>query len=163
MEVALFRDLKNAFWLPAASWLIADTAIGALAVMQYGFSEGLKYAIYPGQLFIYAALAMVCVCGLLIRRSRNWSTIFGSGLLGVCLFFLISNFAAWAFNIETYTKDLNGLLTCYAAGLPFFRNHVISTVLFSGILFSPIGIRYLESHSTPVPTEDFVPVVTPSR
>jgi hypothetical protein len=41
-----------------------------------------------------------------------------------------------------YPKTLNGLMLCYAAGLPFFRTAVISDLLFAGAFF---GVGYLVS------------------
>ena len=34
-----------------------------------------------------------------------------------------------------YSPTWKGLLDCYAAGLPFFRNSLLSSVLFTGLLF----------------------------
>ncbi len=68
-----------------------------------------------------------------------------SNLAVVIGFFLLSNFAVWL-NIPSmgaaivgdelvYSKDWNGLMQCYAMGLPFLKNSLISQFLFSGILF----------------------------
>ena len=44
-----------------------------------------------------------------------------------------------------YPKTLGGLMLCYAAGLPFFRNAIASDVFFSAAFF---GIGYLVSQRT---------------
>ena len=56
--------------------------------------------------------------------------IFGS-LLGVCLFFIITNFGVWTLGSYTYTFE--GLLLCYALAIPFFTYSLISTFIFSGV------------------------------
>ena len=59
----------------------------------------------------------------------------GTNLAAAMGFFLISNFAVWAGSEITYTKDLSGLLTCFAAGIPFLKNTLASQFLFSGLFF----------------------------
>ena len=56
-----------------------------------------------------------------------------SSLGGSIAFFLISNLSAF-FSLA-YTKDFQGLMTCYAAGLPFFRNAVLGDLFFTTIVF----------------------------
>ncbi len=146
--VAMFKDIKIGFLLPVISWFIADVLIGTLMVMQYGWTEGMKYAIYPGQPLNYLALALLCGCGYLIRQQRNWFTVLAGGVAGATLFYAVSNFGAWYFDIgEHYPRTLAGLTTCYVAGLPFLKQHMLSTLLYSGIFFSPLGISYLTSQS----------------
>src|SRR5229473_2014500 len=50
-------------------------------------------------------------------------------------FFLTSNFAVWAFGNIAYAKNLSGLMLCYTKAIPFFRNGMISDVLFSLVFF----------------------------
>jgi len=57
-------------------------------------------------------------------------------------FFLISNFAVWAV-WSMYPKTASGLAMSYVAGLPFFRNAVVSDLFFAAMFF---GIGYLLSH-----------------
>jgi len=58
-------------------------------------------------------------------------------------FFMVSNFAVWAVWRDMYPATWNGLLACYIAALPFFRNTVVSDLLFSAAFF---GLGYLVSH-----------------
>jgi len=149
-SVAMFRDLRTGFLLPLAIWFAADVVTGIVMIAQYGFDEGLSYAIYPSQIFVYAGAIAVCGCGSIIRIKRNWGTIFASGLLGATLFYIISNFGVWAFdNMGMYPKTFSGLIACYVAGIPFFGKTVASTALFSDILFSPAGVEYLAEQSEP--------------
>jgi hypothetical protein len=50
------------------------------------------------------------------------------------LFFLISNFGVWTSG-TMYTKDFSGLLTCYTMAIPFFKNSLMSDLIYCGILF----------------------------
>jgi len=64
-----------------------------------------------------------------------------ASLAGSVSFFLISNFAVWAV-WNMYPKTASGLAACYVAGLPFFRNAVVSDLFFAALFF---GIGYLVS------------------
>ena len=47
------------------------------------------------------------------------------------LIFLASNFLVWTNTKEAvYTKTAAGLMTCYEAGLPFYRNSLLATLVF---------------------------------
>jgi hypothetical protein len=41
-----------------------------------------------------------------------------------------------------YPHTLAGLMTCYAAGLPFYRNDLLSTAIVAGLAFGvPVLVR----------------------
>jgi hypothetical protein len=61
--------------------------------------------------------------------------VFGAGLGTGVGFFLTSNFAVWAFGNIAYAKSLSGLIECYTKAIPFFRNGIISDVVFSLVFF----------------------------
>jgi hypothetical protein len=69
------------------------------------------------------------------NTTASASRFIGTNLAAAMGFFLISNFAVWAGSEITYTKDLSGLLTCFAAGIPFLKNTLASQFLFSGLFF----------------------------
>ena len=50
-------------------------------------------------------------------------------------FFVISNFGVWLTG-NMYPYSLSGLAACYAAALPYFRNDVVSNLLFTTVMFS---------------------------
>jgi hypothetical protein len=61
-------------------------------------------------------------------------------------FFVVSNFAVWAcWNM--YPKTLSGLMTCYAAGVPFFRRGVAGDLLFTAAMFGLPAVAAMLSRS----------------
>jgi Family of unknown function (DUF6580) len=90
--------------------------------------------------------AMVLLGGVLIK-GFSAIRIGAASLTTSVSFFLISNFAVWMVWRDMYPKTFNGLIACYVAGLPFFRNAVASDLLFTAAFF---GIGYLASreHAT---------------
>lgn len=158
LGAGLFRNLRIGLGLPIVAFAVSDLLIGLLAAVRYGWEDGLASAIYPGMVFNYLALVAATLCGTLLRGRTSgrfrWVGIFAMAVLAPSLFFLISNFGAWAFVSEIgFSRDLNGLWQAYVAGLPFYRNSLISTVGFCALLFSPLGIRQLQ----------LVPEVAPAK
>jgi|SRR6185437_2605254 len=84
------------------------------------------------------------VLGRILLESRTTSLRFGAAaLLGPTAFFLMSNFAVWLGG-DMYPKTIGGLSTCYVAGLPFYRNDLVSTTIVAGLAFGvPVLLRRL--------------------
>ena len=76
------------------------------------------------------------------RKNASALRVGAASLAASVSFFVISNFAVWAV-WNMYPKTASGLAMCYVAGLPFFRNAVVSDLFFAGAFF---GIGYLVSH-----------------
>ena len=93
---------------------------------------------------IWAWYAGACCIGLLLR-GRIKPLYVGASALGSSIsFFLVSNFAVWLAGYIVYPKTLAGLAACYVAAIPFFRNDVIATLMFSAVFF---GAAALAQHA----------------
>jgi len=92
---------------------------------------------YLGTPVVYASYLLYVLLGRLVNRRENFPLVLGGmALLGSVQFFLVTNFAAWLGNLDgRYSRDLQGLLTCYAAGLPFFQGTVLSDLVGSAMIF----------------------------
>jgi len=123
-------------WSIIPIW-ISNLILNNVVYPQYfeGFSWG----------FDFVHLALFAGISLLGSRITNLSTFVGANMLSVVGFFILSNLAVWAGdvigygfaagNAVVYTKDFSGLLTCYAAALPFLKNALISQFFFSAVFF----------------------------
>jgi hypothetical protein len=56
-----------------------------------------------------------------------------SSIGGAVLFFVVTNLAVWCLGWYGYT--FAGLVTCFEAAIPFFRNTLASSLFYSIILF----------------------------
>jgi hypothetical protein len=93
-----------------------------------------KYNNYGQMAIVYLALLLPVVFGMLVRRRpRAWSVVAGALATSVT-FFVVTNFAEWAF-YDLYPHTAAGLVEGYAAAIPFFRNTLVSDMLFSGLIF----------------------------
>jgi hypothetical protein len=69
-------------------------------------------------------------------RGKNLSQIAGGFLAGPTAFFLMSNFAVWVGGGGYQRpKTWEGLMMCFADGLPFYGMSILATIFFGGILF----------------------------
>ena len=62
----------------------------------------------------------------------NITTRISGAMISACLFYLITNFGVWS--LGSYGYNLQGLTSCYILALPFFRNTLISTLIFSTLI-----------------------------
>lgn len=128
---ALFRqDKKYAFLIPILSFFACDVLIQVLYSMDLWSTPGF----YDGQLTNYILFALLTFVGFGIRKPKVSSVLIAS-IAAPTLFYLLSNLAVWAFS-GFYPMNLTGLQSCYIAGWPFyFPYSIISTIIFSGVLF----------------------------
>ncbi len=119
------------------------------------------YAFQPqAYLLTWCWYAMAFALGRILLSTRiSVVRVAASALLGPTSFFVLSNFAVWV-GSSMYTRTLDGLVTCYVAALPFYRNDLAATSLFLALAFGvPVLIRLSLDRRTPAP----VPVAISSQ
>ena len=97
----------------------------------------------------WAWYLMAMALGRILLKSRTTFVRVAAGtLLGPTSFFIVSNYAVWAGGWG-YPKNLAGLATCYAAGVPFYRNDLLSTAIVCGLAFGvPVVVRRMSAART---------------
>ncbi len=126
---AYLLNKKIAFIIPILAMWISDLILNNLVYAAYfeGFS-------WYGNLYVYGAMILIVALGIALLKKVTIGKLIGVSLGASLIFFLISNFGSWL-QIPAYSKDFNGLLQAYAAGLPFLRNSILGTLFYSGVLF----------------------------
>jgi hypothetical protein len=89
----------------------------------------------PAWPFVYVSFMISVWIGTRLRRTENPLAIGAAALAGSIQFFLITNFAAWIAMGHAYPQTFQGLMQCYAAGVPFYWRTLASDLLYSGGLF----------------------------
>lgn len=132
---SVIRDKKISFLFPLLSMLLSD------ALYQVLYSQGLSNikGFYEGQWVIYILFISITVIGFWINQKKLSHIIIGS-LGGAIFFFITSNFfnwlgGGWDINNLPYPKTFNGLITCFEAGIPFFKGSLYATLIFNAIFF----------------------------
>lgn len=120
------RMPRKQFWIPAALLVGSDIFLN-LGV--YHIPLALD------QIVMWAWYLVPCFLGLLLHNRVKPLNVLGAGLGTGVGFFLTSNFAVWAFGNIGYAHNLAGLMDCYVKAIPFFRNGIISDVLFAAVFF----------------------------
>jgi hypothetical protein len=93
----------------------------------------------PVMIATYAVMTLPVWFGRMLRGGqRGWARATRWALCGfvpATAFYLVSNFAVWAFQSD-YEKSLAGLAQCYAAAVPFYRWMLAGDVFYLVVLFS---------------------------
>lgn len=131
---ACFVNRKMAYLLPMAAMLLSDVVLG--------FTRDGTFTLLASQPVVYACILAMTAIGQLIRDRRSVWQVGTATLTGAVLFFVVTNFAVWA-TAGIYPMTGSGLLECYTAAIPFFRNSLAGDVAFTAILFG--GLALLES------------------
>jgi len=132
--IALFSgtyitNKKHAFLLPLITLLVSDILLQL--VNGSGF--------YRDMIFVYGSFAIVTSFGFILRGREQRQTIMVASLISSILFFFITNFGTWLM-YEMYPKTGQGLLSCYIAGIPFFRGTVMGDLFYNIILFGSFAL-----------------------
>ena len=132
---SIVKDKKFAFLLPILSMLFSDILYEVL----YRFNISSVAGFYSGQLMNYILFAAVTLVGFMIKK-ENLIHIAAGSIAGATFYFVLSNLVVWiggglAINNLPYAKTWDGLMACFAAGLPFYKVSLYATLFFSAILF----------------------------
>jgi hypothetical protein len=125
-------------------WREMLVPVVALAATDYILTVYIYH--YPFAWQYYAATwawyGMAMALGWILLKARTTFVRVAAGVvLGPTSFFLVSNYAVWASG-WMYPHTLSGLGACYVAGLPFYRNDLLSTALVAGLAFGlPVLVR----------------------
>ena len=112
------NNKKMALLVPLATMLVSDLFIGL-------------HILIPA---VYGSIAIITSIGFLLKNRVRPTTMIGASLFGSLIFYLISNFAVWSL-LGTYPQTPAGLVSCYIAALPYFKNTLISGLFYSALLF----------------------------
>jgi len=122
----LINDRSKTFLFPLLSLFASDVVIEILYRMDLFAYSGF----YTYQLFNYALLLAVTFLGWKLK-GKSYGQVGLGAIAAPTVFFIISNMGA--FIIDTgnlYSNDFSGLMLCYKAGIPFYKNALMATLLF---------------------------------
>ena len=106
-----FKNKALAFAVPLSVMILSDIILG----------------FYTISWFVYASFAMVVFIGQWSQK-MNVLTVLSSSLA----FFIISNFGVWLLG---YPLTIEGIIACYTAAIPFFRNALLGDLFYAAVLF----------------------------
>ena len=95
-------------------------------------------------LFTWSGFILIALLGFLISNRKstlNIPVVMGTGIVGVLLYDLWTNFGCW---LGWYPHTLNGLILCYTVAIPFTLWHLLSTAAAVSVIVIPA--IYVKEH-----------------
>lgn len=124
--IALFGGMylskKYALLIPLVLMMLSDVFVGMHNVV----------------IFTWGGFVLTALIGLEVRKHKGVLPILSGSLASSLAFYIVSNFGVWL--MGWYPRTFQGLLDCYIMGLPFIRNFVFATLLYTFIF---VGIYEL--------------------
>ncbi|MCG8450823.1 MAG: hypothetical protein MI725_14740 [Pirellulales bacterium] len=124
-----FRPLLPALLLPVGVLAVSDLVLPT-------------HDSWPVQISVHLIMILPLWLGRQVRGCQGWRRMVGWTLCGIApatAFYLVTNFAVWAFKSD-YPSTLSGLLACYTAGIPFYRTMIAGGVLDLTLLAGCLAI-----------------------
>jgi hypothetical protein len=94
----------------------------------------------PGMMAaVFAAYCVPAVLGRWLGERHSLPRFAALCCVPAVAFYLTTNFAHWAL-LKQYAPTWDGLLACYAAGVPFFRGTLSGDVIYTAGLFGAYAL-----------------------
>ncbi len=122
-----YRESRRKMWIPVALFAASDVLLTTLFY---------RYPLSWDHLVTWAWYAAMIWLGSNLKQNAGVLRIAAAALTCSVSFFVISNFAVWAAWTNMYPHTMAGLLTCYDAGLPFFRRAIEGDMIFTAAMFA---------------------------
>ena len=119
---AIFKSKKIALAVPIVAVFLSDLVLG----------------LHESMIAVYLCLGVFMYMGMKLERKSSKS-VATNAIAAAVIFFIVTNFTVWAFG-GVYEPNLSGLILSYTLALPFFNWNMLSTLLFSGVLFGAYNL-----------------------
>ncbi|HEY4694523.1 MAG TPA: DUF6580 family putative transport protein [Candidatus Nanoarchaeia archaeon] len=111
---------KWAIALPLVAMFLSDLFIG--------------FDSLTSRLTVYGSFALIGLIGMWLKNHRSFQNVVLAALGSSVLFFVTTNFGVWAFG-TLYPKTAEGLVACFVAAIPFFRNTLMGDLFYTTVFF----------------------------
>jgi hypothetical protein len=123
---ALYLPKKWSIIIPLCAMLASDIFIGL-------YNPAIMAMVYGGFLIMwFIGNRIKQKSATSADKFGKFSLIFGGTVLGSIIFFLLTNWAVWAFG-HWYPSSLSGLLMSYLVAIPFFRNSLMGDLFYTSV------------------------------
>ena len=126
----VYLDRRWGMVIPLLAMLVSDAIIGFHGLMPY----------------VYGSFAVMALIGGWLKQHRTPAFVAGGSLFSSVIFFAVTNFGVWLSDSGAfYPKTVAGLIECYVAAIPFFRNTILGDLAYVALLFGAFETarRYL--------------------
>jgi len=125
----VYLEKRWSILVPFVTMLLSDAVLGFHSTM----------------IFVYGSFFFIGLLGMWLKEHQSLSVIVGVTVCSSLLFFIVTNFGVWFMPQTLYPNTMEGLMQCYVAAIPFFRNTLIGDMMYVGILFGvfEVGKKYV--------------------
>lgn len=133
---AYFSHKGKAYLFPLLTLLVSD-----LVLMQTVYQKWSNGWLYSGWYWTYGAFFVMVLLGQTVLKKVNITNVVLGAFLSALAHYIITDLGVWlggGLDLTTgkpYTRDLAGFVNCYLLALPYFQKMLLSTLLYSGLLF----------------------------
>jgi hypothetical protein len=120
---AMVRDRRLAFLFPLLALFAGDLFIAL-------------HKLIP---IVYASFLVNVLIGRFLKDNRTVARIGGATFLAALQFFVVTNFATWAY-LDSFPPTGAGLVACYVQGIPLFWNTLAGYSLYAALLFGGFAL-----------------------
>lgn len=125
---AVYLPFKYSLILPFSIMIISDYFLGFHSTMPY----------------VYGSFALIAFLGFILKNKNTPLNILKTSIFSSILFYIITNFGVWI-SASLYPHTVTGLVNCYIAAIPFFKNTIAGDIIFTSVIF---GAYVLFQNST---------------
>jgi hypothetical protein len=116
----LYMNKKYALIIPVAATFLSDIFLG----------------LYPYVLWVYGTYILIALVNIGFKKRfdsfsgvKKAGMLYGAALVSSIIFFIVTNFGVWISGLY-YEMSFKGLMTSYAAAIPFFRTSVLADLVY---------------------------------
>lgn len=139
---AYFSKKWQAIAIPLMATWLSDLFINNVIYGQY-YPEFIWF--YKGFYWQYLSYVLIVLFGLFSLKKRSIVKVVSASLASTIIFFTISNFGVWA-SSNMYVNNLQGLINCYIAGIPFIKGTFLGDLFYTSTLFG--AFSWMQSNIT---------------
>ncbi|MBI4248333.1 MAG: hypothetical protein HY611_02430 [Elusimicrobia bacterium] len=114
-----YLSRKQAYLFPLLALILSDLVLGFHSTLP----------------FVYIGFAATVALGIRIKSDKGFANLALASFAASIVFFALTNFGVWAMPNGLYPKTLGGLLSAFAAAIPFYRNSLLGDLGFTLALF----------------------------
>lgn len=122
---ALFQSKWKAFAIPIIGLILSNFLLGFYAITWV----------------VVVIMAGITALGFGLKVKRSAPRWISFSIASSLVFFIVSNFFVWVL-ADLYPPTPEGLWTSYVMAIPFYKNLLLSTLIYSLVLFE--GQRFIE-------------------
>jgi hypothetical protein len=124
-----FAGRIQKFLVPLLAVWMGDIAVTAISTGKFAL-------FYEGFYWQYACYALFVIMGMTLGKGKSVKplNVAAMSLTASLIFFFVTNFGCWI-GYSMYPHTFAGLMTCYAAGIPFFGGTVAGDLFYSALMF----------------------------